>query len=167
MKRFWSPDGVPSCIGGLYVALYPKTDFKDLIDFNLYQRYSSSVQQDIIADGVADADSFFPETAVEGTNRFYARLPEIEKQRNARDIRQFLSRLRLPNELEWLTDLDFEEWIIDSSDESLELTASTNQGYLTMFVVDDGRSISDWPSRGMEIRRCPRNFFGPAVFEKW
>lgn len=139
MKRFWSRDGVPSCIGGLYVGLYPKADFKDLIDFNLYQNYSSSVQQDIIADGAPDADSFFPESAVEGTNRFFARLPEFEKRRNARDIRQFLGNLRLPKEVEWVTGLEFEEWIIDSGDESLELTASTKQGYLTMFVVDYGR----------------------------
>ncbi|MFO1041796.1 MAG: hypothetical protein U0941_08425 [Planctomycetaceae bacterium] len=31
-----------------------------------------------------------------------------------------------------------EEWNTDPGDESLELTASTKQGYLTLFVVDDG-----------------------------
>ena len=71
--------------------------------------------------------------------RFFARLAEMEKRRNANDVRQFLGNLRLPKEVEWVTDLEFEEWIIDSGDESLELTASTKQGYLTMFVVDDGR----------------------------
>lgn len=70
---------------------------------------------------------------------FYARLPEIEKQRNARDIRQFLGKLRLPKAVEWVTDLEFEEWNIDAGDESLELAASTKQGYLTMFAVDDSR----------------------------
>ena len=137
-KRLWVKDGIPNYVGSLYVALYPMGDFKDLIDFNLYQNYSSSAQQDLIAFGAPDADSFFPESAVEGTSRFYARLPELKNQMNTGDIRRFLGNLRLPKDLDWVLELEFEEWNIDSGDESLELTASTKQGYLTLFVVDDG-----------------------------
>lgn len=139
LRRFWSKEGIPSCVGGLYVALYPKSDFETLIDFNLYQNYSSSAQQDIIAHGAPDADSFFPEAAEEGAARFYARLPDFEKRKNAGDIRRFLGGLQVPKDVEWILELDFEEWDISAGDESLELTASTKQGYLTVFVVDDGR----------------------------
>jgi hypothetical protein len=137
VKRCCVKEGIPSYVGGLYAALYPKADFRDLIDFNLYQWYSSSVQQSLIATGVPDRDWFLPETAEEGTTRFLAQLPAFEKRKNRRDIRQVFRDLQLPKGVEWVRELDFEEWEVSSGNGALELTAATKQGYLTLFVVDD------------------------------
>lgn len=137
IRRCWVQEGISSFIGTLHIGLYPKKDFSDLIDFNLYQWYSSSIQQDLIQTGKLDRNSFFPEMEEEGVSRFESQLEELQKRKNGGDIRKILLDLHLPNQAGWVHELDYEEWEVTMHKGSLELTASTKQGYLTMFIVDD------------------------------
>jgi hypothetical protein len=134
-RRCWVEKGIPSIGGPLHIGLYPKQDFNDLIDFNLYQWYCSSIQQDLIETGKVDRRFFFPETPEVGTSRFEAQLGDFQKRKNEGDIRKVLADLKLPNQASWVQELDFDEWEVSTHKGELALTASTKQGYLTMFIV--------------------------------
>jgi hypothetical protein len=135
IRRCFVEEGIPSFDGSLYVGLYPKESFIDLVDFNLYQWYSSSIQQDLFATGKIHYSSFFPESVEDGTSKFERQLGALLKRKNVGDVREFLRGLGMPKEAQWVQELDFEEWEWTTRKDGLELTASTKQGYLTMIVV--------------------------------
>lgn len=136
VKRCYVREGIPSHVGALFAALYPKSDFQDLIDFELFQWYSASIQQDLIASGEVQREWFYPETVDAGTARFWASLPGLEQQINRVDIDSVLRELHLPIEASWILKLEFEKSKISINDESIECIAATPDGYFTMFVVD-------------------------------
>lgn len=136
VKRCYVREGIPSHVGALFAALYSKSDFRDLIDFELFQWYSSSIQQDLIATGEVHREWFYPETVDAGTARFWTHLPALEQQINSVDIDSVLHELHLPKEASWILQLEFEKSRISINDESIEFIAATPDGYFTMFVVD-------------------------------
>ena len=52
-------------------------------------------------------------------------------------MQEVLEGLKLPDSAAWIRELEFEAWVIWDEGADLELTASSLQGYLTLFVVDD------------------------------
>ena len=124
--------------GTLYAALYPDGDFDDLVDFNLFQRYSSSAQQSLIETGEIEWKWFLPESREEGVAAFETYLEGFRARLGQGDVRAMLEGLGLPEGAAWVLDLDFDRWEFVLEDDTLELTARTDAGYLAMFVVADG-----------------------------
>jgi len=129
-------EALPGLNGSLHVALYAREHFADLVDFNLYQNYSSSVQQVLIQTGAIDYEWFSPDTVEEGVSSFLEFLEDFRPKQGPGDIRKILRGLRLPREARWVLDLDFEEWDASIEEGNLDITAATRQGYLTMFVAE-------------------------------
>jgi len=137
LRREWLREGLPDFAGSLHVALYPRRDLLGLTDFELWQRYSSSIQQTLIETGEIESAEFFPETAKEALANFARDQRTSRARRQPADIRAELRELGLPRSLEWLLALDFEEWLFFRDERELAISAATTQGFLTMFIVDD------------------------------
>ena len=136
VQRLYVSPAPGSFVGNLYGALYPRASFRNLIDFNLFQVFSSSIQQDLIETGSIDMEWFYPEEVREGVARFWKGLPALAKRLRSSDLRSFLAPLSAHESARWLESLEIRQWEMSVGDGELELTALTEQGYLTMFVVD-------------------------------
>jgi hypothetical protein len=137
LRREWVQTGLPDFTGSLHVALYRPDDFLGLADFELFQRYSSSIQQTLIETGAIESAEFFPESEDEGVANFVREFRDSQDRRNQGDIRTILRELGLPPALAWIVALDFEEWVVFRDESELAVSAKARQGFLTMFIVDD------------------------------
>ena len=70
INRFSGVSSIPGCHGTLYAGLYPKSKFENLVHFQLYQFFSSSIQQVLLQTGAVDYEWFFPEDKIDGLNHF-------------------------------------------------------------------------------------------------
>lgn len=107
------PEGLPGFRGTLHVALHPRGDFLGLADFDLRQRYSSSIQQTPIPTGDIAPSEFFPESMEEGVARFVRQFRVRQAQRGRGGLRAELRSLTAPATLRWLLDLQYEGCIVD------------------------------------------------------
>lgn len=120
----------------LFAALYPREPFESIEDFKLFTRYTSSIQQFLIRDGEADLDWFMPEAQDEAVPRFLASLKATPRL-SGEDALDMILRWGLPGEFGWISELTIGDTFADASDEGLELTAETDEGYLCMFALLD------------------------------
>ena len=129
--------GIPRFPGNLYVALYPAESFEDLLDFELFGRFSSSIVQDLVTHGEIDLQWFIPQPPdelLDGREQAAAagdRRPELP------DLAAYLRKVGLPKEAEWVFELDFQSWIVDAWEDGIEMIAEAREGYLVLFTVDD------------------------------
>lgn len=137
VKATHCPEGIPSCIGTFYAALYPASKFEDLLDFDLFQRYSSSIQQELIQSGVVDREWFCPPTLEDAMSRLPERLDRLSKCDELSDITTVLQNMEIPSSADWVLDLTFSAWTVSWGTDGLEAVATTEDGFLTLFAVDD------------------------------
>ena len=130
-------EGIPSCTGTLYAALYPGARFEDLLDFDLFQNFSSSIQQDLVRSGRVEREWFHPVPLEEALSRFEQRLDRLASWPDLPDLVPVLEKMELPEEARWVLGLTYSAWIVSWGHDGLEAIASADEGYLTLFVVDD------------------------------
>jgi hypothetical protein len=120
----------------LFAALYPRAPFQNLEDFVLFIRYTSSIQQFLIRDGEADLDWFIPETPDEAIPKLLNDLGSATRV-SGPSARERLLGLHLPMEFDWTADLSLLDVLVDASDDGLELSAMAEEGYLSVFAVQE------------------------------
>lgn len=119
-----------------YAALYPSSPFSDLLDFELFIRYVSSIQQVQISEGRPDLDWFCPETAQEGLSGYTRDLANRQRLWSPQEIVVEVKRWELPNGFGWMADLSYQGGFIFVEDNEAALTASASEGFLSFFAVD-------------------------------
>jgi hypothetical protein len=97
-------DSVSNC----YAALYPRQDFTDLLDFELFVRYVSSIQQDQIMDGQADLDNFYPEPVKEGVAAYLRSFSKTKRLHGLKEIVAEVWRWDLPPQFAWMRTLSYD-----------------------------------------------------------
>jgi len=132
----FSPIGIKNFNGAAYAALYDKKKLNTLLEFNIFQCYASSIMQIQFQNGEIDMDWFYENNPNEILPKLIKNWSE-EKLLNKEKTNEFIKKLQLPESISWITDLEFINSEINSGDEKLEMTANTEQGFLTLFVVDD------------------------------
>jgi hypothetical protein len=121
-----------------YAALYPKEGFIDLLDANLFVRFSSSIQQDQIAGGepAVYLRYFLPESARDGVNHFLREMRSVSQFWRGEEVAREIGSWCLPDEFQWMAELGFHEGVIHARSEEAALMAKTEDGYLCFFAVD-------------------------------
>jgi len=137
IKRHVGASAVPGCRGTLYAALYSRDDFSNLIEFAIYQFYSSSIQQVLLQTGGVDPEWFVPESPDDGTAGVRRWLDHIMRMPEGGDLPKTLGELNILSDLAWVRDFEFTAWSCSSAGGSLEIIAQSPRGYLTIFTVAD------------------------------
>lgn len=136
-KAVRCPEGIPSCAGTLYAAVYPATHFEDLLDFDMFQTYSSSIQQDLIQSGTLNRESFYPPSLQEGMTSLHERLGRLSRLDQLLNIKVTLEEMALPDRAGWVLDLPLSAWIVSWEADGLEAVGASEEGFLTLFALDD------------------------------
>jgi hypothetical protein len=119
----------------LYLALYPMDTASNLVDFDVYVSYTSSIHQDLISQGEADLQYFFPE--VFDAAQFSQSMTTAELLDDHESIIEKLRSFKLPDQADWVMELEFDSAVIWSDESNvIELRAATNRGFLLLFSVD-------------------------------
>jgi hypothetical protein len=132
VETAWAPD--PE---NLYVALYPVTTATNLLDFDIYVAYTSSIHQDLIRDGKADLQYFYPEAFDAVIDRFCQSMSSVEFADDHDLIVKRLQSFNLPAQTDWITDLRFKSAMISANETNvIEMVAATEDGFLLLFSID-------------------------------
>jgi len=134
IQAAFSEDGIPVCFGTVYAGQYPSEPFDSLWEFALYHIYVSSMQQAQFQTGQSDME-WFEDMDFE-SDRFLSEW-ERGKKKDGKDLLRWIKQLELPEEMNWIKEMSFEEGIIQWGADTLELVAKAKEGYLCLFVVDD------------------------------
>lgn len=119
---------------GLFAGLYAADEFESFDDYEAFAWYTSSIQQFLIRDGEVDLDWFVPERKEEGAARLFEHL-ESRAVLTGREAQQAVVELDLPEEFSWISDLKFRAVSLYASDDGLELSADSDEGFLALFAI--------------------------------
>ncbi|MCR9202432.1 MAG: hypothetical protein NXI04_27635 [Planctomycetaceae bacterium] len=120
----------------VYVARYPGPTALNVVDFQIFTWYTSSIQQDLIRDGKADLQYFYPEDKSDGATRLISFVRSSEILANHDSIIDRLQGFRLPPNTAWVHDLEYNSAIVAAGADGIEMVADSDSGYLTIIALD-------------------------------
>lgn len=123
--------------GSLYAGLYAKDKFDNLAHFQVYNLFTSSIQQILFQTGEVDMDWFGREDKDAGAKRFENWNRAILEFPQEPSIEECFAQVALPAAVQWVKDLHFHAWAFERREGIFEVQADCLEGYLTMFTVND------------------------------
>lgn len=119
-----------------YAALFPRTTSLNILDFEAFVFYTSSIQQDLIRDGIADLQYFYPEDRADGVRRLIIYLQSAEILMDHDSVITKLRGLMLPQDMAWVQDLKYDSAIVSAGPDGIEMVADSKDGYLMIAAID-------------------------------
>lgn len=136
MKRSYQKGQWPQDKRDHYVALFPKSQIGDFLDFIAYEFFHASLLQNIVADENYDGSWFRLETMDLFSKRLLTFLASQKAVLTSEQISEWLRAWELPDALLWMLDIPHQRGLIREDVSESTLWTETEDGYLVFLVIN-------------------------------